>query len=92
MAAGSPVHVRPPEPGRLAAALFLHSQGYPSGPGRWSVDRAIPLDLAAYLFWALFGIRFGALIRNQLAATVSATVLHFIGVTAGGTLFDLLHT
>jgi ABC-type transport system involved in multi-copper enzyme maturation permease subunit len=76
----------------VAGAIFLHSQGYGTGLGTWAVDRAILLNLAAYLLWALFGIGFGALIRNQLTATVSATVLYLIGSTAAGTVFDLLHT
>lgn len=76
----------------VAGATFLHSQGYATGFGSWAVDRAILLNLVAYLMWALFGIGFGSLVRNQLAATVSATVLYFLGAGAASTVFDLVHT
>jgi ABC-2 type transport system permease protein len=76
----------------VAGAAFLHSQGYSTGLGHWAVDRAILLNLAAYLLWTLFGIGFGSLIRHQLAATVSATVLYLIGAGAAATVFELLHT
>jgi len=45
---------------------------------------AVLLNLAAYTVWAVFGIGFGALVRNQLGATVSATVLYLVGAAAAG--------
>ena len=76
----------------VAGAVFLHSQGYGTGLGSWAVDRAILLNLLAYLLWALFGIGFGSLVRNQLVATVSGTVLYLIGAGAASTVFELIHT
>ncbi|BCY11539.1 ABC transporter permease subunit [Actinoplanes sp. L3-i22] len=76
----------------IAGAVFLHGEGYGTQLGHWGVLRAILLNLAAYAIWAVFGIGFGALIRNQLGATVSATVLYLIGTTAGATVFELLNT
>jgi ABC-2 type transport system permease protein len=76
----------------VVGALFLHSQGFSTGLGNWAVERAILLNLAAYLLWTLFGIGFGCLVRHQLAATVSATVLYLIGATAAATVFELLNT
>jgi ABC-2 type transport system permease protein len=76
----------------VAGAIFLHSQGYGTQLGHWSVLRAILLNLAAYAIWAVFGVGFGALIRSQLAATVAATVLYLVGATGAGTVFDLIHT
>lgn len=76
----------------VAGAIFLHSEGYGTQLGHWGVDRAILLNLAAYAIWAVFGIGFGALVRSQLAATVSATVLYLVGATAASGVFDLLYT
>ncbi len=76
----------------VAGAIFLHVQGAGTQLGQWAVIRAILLNLAAYAIWAVFGIGFGALIRNQLVATVAATVLYLIGVAAAGTVFDLIYT
>jgi len=76
----------------VVGAIFLHQQGYSTQLGTWSVQRAVLLNLAAYLLWALFGIGFGTLIRNQLGATISATILYLIGNGAAGQLFTLLNT
>jgi ABC-2 type transport system permease protein len=76
----------------VVGAIFLHAQGYSTMLGHWSIDRAMLLNLAAFLLWALFGIGFGTLIRNQLGATIAATILYLIGSGAAGTLFTLLNT
>ena len=73
----------------LAGAIFLHVEGYGTQLGHWSVIRAILLNLGVYAIWAVFGIGFGALIRHQLAATVSATVLYLAGVAAATSVFEL---
>jgi ABC-2 type transport system permease protein len=76
----------------IAGAAFLHAEGYGSQLGHWDVVRALLLNLIAYLIWAVFGIGIGALIRSQLAATVTATVLYLAGAAAAGAVFDLLNT
>jgi ABC-2 type transport system permease protein len=76
----------------VAGSIFLHSEGYGSQLGHGDVVRALLLNLAAYVLWAVFGIGFGALIRHQLAATVGATVLYLVGATAASSVFDLLNT
>ena len=76
----------------ITGVLFLHSQGYASQLGHAGVDRALLLNLAAYAIWAVFGIGMGALIRSQLGATVTATVLYLAGAAAAGSVFELLNT
>jgi ABC-2 type transport system permease protein len=75
-----------------AGAIFLHHLGFGTQLGHWGVLRAILLNLAAYGIWAVFGVGFGALIRNQLGATVSATVLYLVGASAASGVFELIHT
>ncbi|MBV9832105.1 MAG: hypothetical protein JOZ82_10985 [Marmoricola sp.] len=74
------------------AAVFLATQGVGGALLHGAVLRAVLLNLAAFVIWTLFGIGFGALIRNQLIATVSATVLYLVGGAAATTLFELLNT
>jgi ABC-2 type transport system permease protein len=76
----------------VTGAIFLHLEGYGTQLGQWGVVRAVLLNLAGYAIWAVFGIGFGALIRNQLGATVSATVLYLVGATAAASVFELLNT
>ena len=76
----------------VTGAIFLSHEGYGTQLGQWGVIRAVLLNLAAYAIWSVFGIGFGALIRSQLGATVSATVLYLVGATAAAAVFDLLYT
>jgi ABC-type transport system involved in multi-copper enzyme maturation permease subunit len=76
----------------VTGAIFLSREGYGTQLGQWGVLRAVLLNLAAYAIWAVFGIGFGALIRSQLGATVSATVLYLVGATAAASVFELLYT
>src|SRR4051794_32191427 len=75
----------------ITGVIYLHAEGYGSQLGHGSVLGAVLLNLAAYAIWAVFGIGLGALIRSQLGATVTATVLCLGGAAAAGGLFDLLN-
>lgn len=76
----------------VAGAVFLHAEGYGSQLGYPGVVRAVLLNLAAYLLWAVFGVGVGALVRHQLAATVGVTVLYLVGAGAASSVFELLNT
>ena len=76
----------------LAGAVFLHIEGYGTQLDHWGVMRTVLLNLAAYAIWALFGVGLGALIRNQLAATVTATVIYLAGAAGAAAVFELLNT
>jgi len=75
-----------------SGVAFLHAQGYGTQLGQASVIRAVLLNLAAYGIWAVFGIGLGALIRSQLGATVTATVLYLVGTATAGVVFGLINT
>jgi ABC-type transport system involved in multi-copper enzyme maturation permease subunit len=76
----------------IAGVIFLRTEGFGSHLGDWEVMRAILLNLAAYAIWAVFGIGFGALIRSQIGATITATVLYLIGTTLATILFQVIHS
>jgi ABC-2 type transport system permease protein len=76
----------------IAGTIFLKTQGYGNHIGDWEVTRAILLNLAAYAIWAVFGVGFGALIRSQIGATITATVLYLIGTALAQVVFQLLHS
>ncbi len=44
----------------VTGLVFLHGQGYSSQLTHWGVDRAIMLNLGAYVIWAVFGVGFAA--------------------------------
>jgi ABC-type transport system involved in multi-copper enzyme maturation permease subunit len=75
----------------VVGVLFLKAEGFGSHLGDWEVVRAILLNLAAYAIWAVFGIGFGALIRSQIGATITATVLYLGGTLAATIAFQLIH-
>jgi ABC-type transport system involved in multi-copper enzyme maturation permease subunit len=76
----------------IVGTIFLKTQGFGSHLGDWEVTRAILLNLAAYAIWAVFGVGFGALIRSQIGATITATVLYLIGTTVAQIAFQLIHS
>ncbi|MGC9668912.1 ABC transporter permease [Planosporangium sp. 12N6] len=75
----------------VVGTIFLKTEGFGSHLGDWEVSRALLLNLAAYAIWAVFGVGFGALIRSQIGATITATVLYLIGTTAAQLLFMVVH-
>lgn len=58
--------------------------------GEWSVQRAILLNLVAFVVWAILGVAIGTLITSQLAATITAAVLYLVGTQVASLLFLLL--
>ncbi len=75
----------------VVGASFLHLEGHGAQLGHGVVSRSLVLSLAAYLLWAVVGVGFGSLLRNQLVATVSATVVYLVGAGATSAIFDLLN-
>jgi ABC-type transport system involved in multi-copper enzyme maturation permease subunit len=59
--------------------------------GVWAVQRSILMNLLAYVVWAILGIGLGALLRNQLAATITGAALYLLGSQAVQIVFVLLY-
>jgi len=62
-----------------AGAIFFSAEGVSNSLGEWEVHRALLLNLLAYALWAIFGIGIGVLIRSQIGATITATVMYTLG-------------
>lgn len=60
--------------------------------GEWAVQRSILLNLLAYALWGVLGIGLGVLIRSQIGATVTGTVLYLVGTTAITILVTVLES
>jgi ABC-type transport system involved in multi-copper enzyme maturation permease subunit len=56
----------------------------------WSVQRAILFNLLVFVLWAVLGVGFGALIRNQIGATITAAVLYTVGSQVVGVVFFVI--
>lgn len=59
--------------------------------GVWSVQRSILMNLLAYVVWAVLGVGLGALLRNQLAATLTGAALYLIGSQAVQFIFVIIY-
>jgi ABC-type transport system involved in multi-copper enzyme maturation permease subunit len=68
--------------------LSIYDQ--PALLGEWAVQRSILLNLLAYAIWGVLGIGLGVLIRSQIGATVTGTVLYLVGTTAATILVVVL--
>ena len=73
-----------------ATMVFLDAEGVDNHFGDGAVTQAILLNLLAYTLWGILGVGFGVLIRSQLGATVTATVLYLVGTAAASIVFTLL--
>ena len=72
-------------------AVFLNSQGYSPSLGEWEVQRAILFNLLVFMLWAILGVGFGALIRNQVGAVVTGAALYLIGTQIAQAVFFLIY-
>jgi ABC-type transport system involved in multi-copper enzyme maturation permease subunit len=72
-------------------AIFLNSQGYSPSLGEWEVQRAILFNLLVFMLWAILGVGFGALIRNQVGAVVTGAALYLIGTQIAQAVFFLIY-
>jgi ABC-type transport system involved in multi-copper enzyme maturation permease subunit len=61
--------------------VFLQSQQKSPELGTWSVQRAILFNLIVFILWVVLGLGIGALIRNQVAATITTALLYLLGAS-----------
>ena len=71
-------------------SIFFADTGFDSQLGDWSVQRAILINLLMFALWGVFGIGIGALLRSQIGATVTATLLYTIGTYAALLVFAVI--
>lgn len=72
-------------------AAFLGDAAGDTGLGAWSVQRAILINLLMFGLWGVFGVGVGALLRSQIGATVTASLLYTIGVYGAFLVVALIH-
>jgi hypothetical protein len=53
--------------------------------------RPVAMNLLAYIIWAVLGVGFGVLLRNQLGATITAAGLYLVGLPSALVVFGLIH-
>jgi hypothetical protein len=71
--------------------LFFQAQDLPASLGEWEVQRAIIFNLLVFMLWAIVGVGFGALIRNQIGAVLTGSLTYVIGTQAATIIFFLIH-
>lgn len=74
----------------VGVAVFWF-QGFSNSLGVWDVQRAIIMNLPAYVLWSLLGMGLGALLRNQIAATITGAGLYLIVGQAAQLVFVFLY-
>jgi len=71
--------------------LFFQGQNVSNALGEWEVQRAIIFNLLVFMLWGILGVGLGALIRNQIGATLTGAALYLVGTLAGQIVFFLIH-
>jgi ABC-type transport system involved in multi-copper enzyme maturation permease subunit len=72
-------------------SIFLSSWGFDIPLGEADVWRTLGLNLLTYLVWTIIGIGLGVLIRSQIGATITATVLYLPGLYLSFIAIFLIH-
>jgi hypothetical protein len=76
----------------IATPIFLNSEHLSVSVADWPVLRSVLLNLAAFALWGVLGLGIGTLIRSQIGAVVTGTVLYLIGTAAVALVFQLIHS
>ena len=71
-------------------SIFFAATGFATHLGDRTVVRAIGINLLMFALWGVFGIGLGALLRSQIGATVTATLLYTIGTYAALLVFVVI--
>ena len=71
-------------------SIFFAETGFATHLGDRTVVRAIGINLLMFALWGVFGIGLGALLRSQIGATVTATLLYTIGTYAALLVFVVI--
>ena len=75
----------------IFGAAYLRDAAGDSGLGEWSTQRSILINLLMFALWAVFGVGIGALLRSQIGATVTSSLLYTIGVYGALLVVALIH-
>ena len=71
-------------------SIYFAETGFATHLGDRTVVRAIGINLLMFALWGVFGIGLGALLRSQIGATVTATLLYTIGTYAALLVFVVI--
>jgi ABC-type transport system involved in multi-copper enzyme maturation permease subunit len=74
----------------VTGVVFFNAEGFPNHLGDWEVQRAILFNLLVFALWAVLGVGFGALIRNQIGAVVTGALLYVVGTQLAQVVFFLV--
>jgi ABC-2 type transport system permease protein len=75
----------------ISGSIFFAGEGVGNSLGRGDVTRALLLNLLAYALWAIFGVGIGVLLRSQIGAVVTGSVLYLLSFPLAFTVFGLVH-
>ena len=74
----------------VAVPVFLYTQHISTSLAGWTVARSVLLNLLALVAWGIFGLGFGAMLRNQMASVIGALVV-YAGSFGSELVFTLLY-
>ncbi len=66
----------------IAGSIYFGSKGYGAQLGEWEVQRAILMNLLAFVLWGILGVGLGVLMRSQIGAVVTGSLAYVIGTQA----------
>ncbi len=74
----------------ITGIIYFKIEGFGNHLGDWTVQHAILVNLMVFALWGVFGVGIGVLIRSQLGATITSTVVYVAGTFLAGIIFTLI--
>lgn len=75
----------------VVGVIFFKAEGFDNHLGDWQVQRAMLFNLMVFALWAVLGVGFGALIRSQIGATITAVLLYVVANQVIQGIFQVLY-
>lgn len=71
--------------------IFFAAEGYPAQLDQWPVVRAILMNGLAFGMWAVLGVGLGILIRSQIGAVITGSVVYLVGSQVVMMMFGIIY-
>jgi ABC-type transport system involved in multi-copper enzyme maturation permease subunit len=75
----------------ITGLIYFKADGYGNYLGESAVIKSMFLSLAVYALWAVFGVGLAVLIRSQIGATLTGSMLYVLGLYLAFGIFELIY-
>jgi ABC-2 type transport system permease protein len=75
----------------VVTPIYMRSEQVSVALSDWAVDRAVLLNLLAFVMWAIFGVGLGNLVRSQVGSVITGMAAYLLGIAAVAVIVQLIY-